>query len=101
LRRNSSDLQLAPSIGDDGRRRALEAEVLRRENELDALKVELQKLQSRYLGEIGSLYRDLSELEDQIFEAEVRAGLRPPAAEEQPRPQGVESGMQQSSFFVL
>ena len=70
--------------GDDARRRALEAEVLRRESELDALKVELQKLQARYLGEIGSLYRELSELEDQIFEAEVRAGLRPPAADEDP-----------------
>ena len=56
--------------------------MLRREGELDALKVELQKLQSRYLGEIGSLYRELSELEDQIFEAEVRAGLRPPAVEQ-------------------
>ena len=84
MRRNSSDLQLAPPIGDDGRRRALAAEVLRREGELDALKVELQKLQSRYLGEIGSLYRELSELEDQIFEAEVRAGLRKPAEEEGP-----------------
>ncbi len=78
---------LQPGSGTDrdaARCEELRSQVSRRESELDALKVELQKLQSRYLGEIGSLYRELSELEDQIFEAEVRAGLRPPVAEEQP-----------------
>jgi hypothetical protein len=87
----SLPLQRAPkTAADETRRHALEAEVLRREAELDALKVELQKLQARYLGEIGSLYRELSELEDQIFEAEVRAGLRSPPDEEGPdnRPAG-------------
>ncbi len=64
--------------------------MLRRESELDALKVELQKLQSRYLGEIGSLYRELSELEDRIVEAEVRAGLRPPAADEDLETEGAD-----------
>jgi hypothetical protein len=78
-------LQRVPDAAADvERRRALEAEVLRREGELDALKVELQKLQSRYLGEIGSLYRELSDLEDQVYEAEVRAGLRLPPADERP-----------------
>ena len=76
--------RLPGTAADEARRHALEAEVLRREGELDALKVELQKLQSRYLGEIGSLYRELSELEDQIFDTEVRAGLRPPAADVDP-----------------
>lgn len=79
----SRDLQRAPAAaGDEARRSTLSAEVLRREAELDALKVELQRLQSRYLTEIGSLYRELSELEDRIYEAEVRAGVRSPATEE-------------------
>src|SRR6187402_2516771 len=78
---------LQPSSGNDrdaARCEELRSQVSRRESELDALKVELQKLQSRYLGEIGSLYRELSELEDRIYEAEVRAGLRKPAEEEAP-----------------
>jgi len=76
-------LQRVPEAAADlERRRALEAEVLRREAELDALKVELQKLQSRYLSEIGSLYRELSELEDKIYDAEVRAGVRQPPGDE-------------------
>lgn len=79
----SRDLQRAPAAAaDEARRSTLSAEVLRREAELDALKVELQRLQSRYLTEIGSLYRELSELEDRIYEAEVRAGVRSPATEE-------------------
>ena len=78
---------LQPSSGNDrdaARCEELRSQVSRRESELDALKVELQKLQSRYLDEIGSLYRELSELEDQIYEAEVRAGLRKPAEAEDP-----------------
>ena len=78
---------LQPSSGNDrdaSRCEELRSQVSRRESELDALKVELQKLQSRYLGEIGSLYRELSELEDRIYEAEVRAGLRRPPEEEDP-----------------
>ncbi len=78
---------LQPSSGNDrgaARCEELRSQVSRRESDLDTLKVELQKLQSRYLGEIGSLYRELSELEDRIHEAEVRAGLRKPAEEEDP-----------------
>ncbi len=83
MRRGVSPLQRVPEAAADlERRRALEAEVLRREGELDSLKVELQKLQSRYLSEIGSLYRELSELEDLIYDAEVRAGVRQPAPDE-------------------
>ena len=94
----SRDLQHAPaSAADEARRSTLSAEVLRREAELDALKVELQRLQSRYLAEIGSLYRELSELEDRIYEAEIRAGLRSPAAEEPSgaaaEPEGADAGV--------
>ena len=75
---------------------------MQRESDLDALKVELQKLQSRYLGEIGSLYRELSELEDRIYEAEVRAGLRKPAEEaapgnQEPDPVEADGGFQCSN----
>ena len=68
---------------DDGRRAALEEEVARREAELLALKRELRELQTHYLGRIGDLYAELSQLEAEIAEIEVRAGLRPPPLEDE------------------
>ncbi|MCC7009825.1 MAG: hypothetical protein IT184_13545 [Acidobacteria bacterium] len=56
----------------------LEARLAERERELARLKIELHHLQTRYLSEIGVLYRELSELEAAVIAAEVRAGLRPP-----------------------
>lgn len=56
----------------------LEARLAARGGELNALKLELQALQSRYLVEIGGLYRQLNELETELIDLEVRAGLRPP-----------------------
>src|SRR5690606_28307125 len=57
---------------------ALEAQLRERENELNTLKLDLQDLQSRHLTEIGPLYRDLAEIEDELIDLEIRAGLRPP-----------------------
>lgn len=59
----------------------LDALLTRRETELDALKIDLQDLQTKYLKEIGALYRDLNDLEAAALEAEVRAGLRQPPDE--------------------
>jgi uncharacterized coiled-coil protein SlyX len=56
----------------------LDARLNVRETELDALKLDLQELQTKYLKEIGALYRDLNDLEAEALDAEVRAGLRPP-----------------------
>jgi len=56
----------------------LEAQLRERENELNTLKLDLQDLQSRHLTEIGPLYRDLAEIEDELIDLEIRAGLRPP-----------------------
>jgi len=67
---------------------ALELRVAEREHELEALKVELQQLQSRYLAEVGVLYAELSTLEAAVTEAEVRAGLRPPPEEATGDPEG-------------
>jgi hypothetical protein len=55
----------------------LEAELARRERDLSARKLDLQRLQSRYLDEVGALYAELSTLEAAVAEAEIRAGLRP------------------------
>lgn len=59
----------------------LEQQLAEREAALETTKLELVQLQDRYLSEIGALYRELAELERLAFEAEVRAGLRPPAEE--------------------
>lgn len=74
-RHPSVALQLGDAAG--VRLRDLEATLEARERDLDALKVELQGLQDRYLTEIGVLYRDLAALESDIMVEEVRAGLRP------------------------
>lgn len=72
------NLQLQPHHADDEQVAALKTRVSEREAELVALKLELQKLQSRYLNEIGSLYGELSRIENEIEEIEIRLGLRPP-----------------------
>jgi hypothetical protein len=56
---------------------ALELEVAAREQDLAALKRELQSLQTRYLDEIGPLYADLAQLEAEVRDEEIKAGLRP------------------------
>jgi hypothetical protein len=78
---NPFALQPAPAHADHARWRTLVAEGDRREADLVALQIDLQKLQTRYLDEIGALYRQLDELERAIADAEIRAGLRPPAPE--------------------
>lgn len=57
---------------------ALELQLAEREVALDALKLELHELQSRYLGEIGVFFKELSQLEAKVEHIEVRLGLRPP-----------------------
>ncbi|MFO7301512.1 MAG: hypothetical protein DIU54_003750 [Acidobacteriota bacterium] len=74
-------LQLYDPDQDLPRLAALEAQLAERERALEAMKLELQELQDRYLAEIGSLYRELAVIEQQALEAEVRAGLRPPPHE--------------------
>ncbi len=56
----------------------LETQLAERAGRLNALKLELQDLQGRYLTEIGALYRELNDLETELVDIEVRAGLRPP-----------------------
>lgn len=84
-------LQPVPLDDDSARLQALEAELEVRERELDAFKIDLQQLQARYLTEIGGLYAELSTIEADLTEAEIRAGLRPPleeleTADEDPTP---------------
>ena len=73
---------LQPFQIDDARLETLKKQVSDRDAELVALKLELQKLQSRYLNEIGSLYGELSALEDEIAEREIRLGFRQPEIED-------------------
>jgi hypothetical protein len=71
-------LQIAPAHPDYARWQALEAELVRREAGLAAVKVELQALQAQYLDKVGSLYAELSALDAAVAEEEVRQGLRQP-----------------------
>jgi hypothetical protein len=73
-----SALQPIPLDADRARLSALEAQLTEREQELDSLRAELRHLQTRYLDEIGPCYAELSTLEAQVVELEVRLGLRPP-----------------------
>lgn len=61
---------------------ALEAQVAGREQALDALKIELQGLQTRYLAEVGDLYARLHALEAAIADEEIRQGLRSPPTDD-------------------
>lgn len=74
-------LQPVPPDADAEKLAALEARLTQRSGELDAFKLELQELQSRYLLEIGAFYRELAAIEADVIELEVRAGLRPPPEE--------------------
>jgi hypothetical protein len=78
---DSTALQPIPPAEDVVRLAALEAKLAERGAELNALKIDLQELQSRYLSEIGVLYRQLNDLEAEVVDIEVRAGLRPPPEE--------------------
>jgi uncharacterized coiled-coil protein SlyX len=71
----------------------LDARLTERETELEALKLDLRELQTKYLTDIGALYRDLNDLEAEALDAEVRAGLRPPpeAVEDEPAADVAES----------
>jgi hypothetical protein len=91
-------LQSVPLDADAARLAVLEAQVTEREAELDALKIDLQQLQSRYLSEIGTLYRELSVIEAEVIAAEVKAGLRPPPDEAAEGPEDpVEEAMPEAS----
>lgn len=63
---------------------SLNARLAQRDAELAALKAELLQLQTRYLGEVGVLYAQLSEIEAAIAAEEIRLGLRLPPAPEDP-----------------
>lgn len=71
-------LQPIPPTADVAQLRTLEARLIERDGELNALKVDLQQLQARYLTEIGGLYAELSTIESELVDAEIRAGLREP-----------------------
>jgi hypothetical protein len=58
---------------------SLELQLAERETTLAAETTALRELQTTYLEAVGGFYRELVELENAIFEAEVRAGLRRPA----------------------
>jgi hypothetical protein len=74
----SAPLARTPSDARRLRLDELEARLIDREQALDALKIELQALQSRYLSDIGGLYVELARLEAEVADIEIRRGLRPP-----------------------
>jgi len=65
---------------------ALERRVAERERDLTSVKTGLQRLQVRYLSELGVLYAELNALDEALIEAEVTAGLRVPDEPEPERP---------------
>lgn len=75
-------LQPIPPTADAAHLAALESRLVERESELNALKVDLQQLQARYLTEIGSLYAELGTIESELMEAEIKAGLREPPGQD-------------------
>jgi len=79
-------LALQPADLDPARDRLarLEGQLAAREHDLDAFKRELQQLQSHYLDDVGGLYAQLSELEADLRDAELRAGIRPPEMDADP-----------------
>ncbi|HEX5216783.1 MAG TPA: J domain-containing protein [Vicinamibacterales bacterium] len=70
-------LQPATPDADRSRLVALELEIAVRERELLSVKDELQRLQRRYLQEVGPHYAQLAELDAKIAAREIAAGLRP------------------------
>jgi hypothetical protein len=79
----TSPSALQPAELDPARKRLadLESEVSGREAALATIKSDLHALQSRYLREVGPLYVRLTEVEAELAEAEIAAGLRPPSLE--------------------
>ncbi len=59
----------------------LDLQLADRERDLAHHKSELHALQARYLREIGGLYEHLARLQAAVEEAEIRLGIRAPAAE--------------------
>lgn len=57
---------------------ALEREFADRRREVETFQLELQRLQARYLGELGSDYAELAALQAAIEAVEVQLGIRPP-----------------------
>src|SRR5262245_60670758 len=90
----TSPFALQPAELDPARKRLadLETEVSGREAELTTIKSGLQTLQSRYLREVGPLYARLTELEAELAEAEIAAGLRPPPLDLDDESEPAESG---------
>lgn len=66
----------------------LERRVADRERELMSVKTRLQQLQARYLSELGALYAELNALDDELTQAEIKAGLRVPDDPELDEPDG-------------
>ena len=70
---------------------ALERRVAERERDLLSAKTELQQLQVRYLSELGALYAELNALDEELAQAEIKAGLRVPDEPELDEPDGPET----------
>ena len=58
---------------------ALEEEFAGKRRDVEAFQIDLQRLQSRYLSELGQYYAELARLQQAIEDAEVRLGIRPPS----------------------
>jgi hypothetical protein len=59
-----------------------------RERHLLSVKTQLQQLQVRYLSELGALYAELNGLDEELAQAEIKAGLRVPDESELDEPEG-------------
>jgi len=66
----------------------LERRVDERERDLLSVKTELQQLQVRYLSELGALYAELNALDEDLAQAEIKAGLRVPDEPDMDEPDG-------------
>ena len=73
----------------------LERRVEERERDLLSVKTQLQQLQVRYLSELGGLYAELNFLDEELAQAEIKAGLRVPDAPEPDDPD--DSGASESA----
>ena len=56
----------------------LEREFADRRRDVETFQLELQRLQARYLGELGADYAELAALQAAIEDVEVQLGIRPP-----------------------
>lgn len=77
---------------------ALERRVAERERDLLSVKTQLQQLQVRYLSELGALYAELNALDEELAQAEIKAGLRVPDELDEPgEPEPAASGCSSTS----